>query len=135
MLVAAKRLRWSLYRGGGHAFRLLYGARHAAEPVRILPGHGFVVPLDGVDGGPRWYAWETVDTKNATYLFRPADEVALRKMLAWTALLGAKRMEMIGNPTERADLGFVCRLFHRAGDGHLERWWATVQRTIGHTAM
>ncbi len=112
-------------------FRLLYGLRSRDEPVRILPGHGFVVPIQTKDGVSVWYAWETVDTKNATYLFRPADEVSLGKLLAWTARQGATRMELIGNPAKRAGLGFVCRIFHWAGEDHLERWWAEILNTIG----
>ena len=114
------------------AFRHLYDSRLTSEPVRILPKHGFVVALvTPATTGGTWYAWETVDSKNATYLFRPQGPEAVTGMLAWTAVLGVKRMDMLEDPVQRAALGFMRRVIHRPGETHLKRWWAEVCGVVG----
>lgn len=113
------------------AFKRLYSVRYTGEPVRVLPGHGFVIPIAASDGGKLWYAWETVDGSFATYLFRPQDEESIAKMLDWTRQAGARRMELLGSPELRAQFGFVGRVRHKVKEDGTDTWWTGLAKQIG----
>lgn len=100
--------------------------------VSIAPWRALVIPLRAHDGGPRWYAWETVEDDHATYLFRPRDDDARDRMLAWTQAPGARRGELLRDEALQAELGYVRRVMHRDGGGRpLGTWWPRLCRAVG----
>ncbi len=114
------------------AFRRLFAHRDHTERVSVLPARALVIPLPACDGGPRWYAWETVEDGRATYLFRPADVGTRDRMLTWTQAPGSKRRELLDDKELQAELGFVRSVAHHdEGDEQLGRWWARLCAAIG----
>ncbi len=113
------------------AFHRLFAHRDREERVSILPGRALVVPLPALDGGHRWYAWETMEDDHATYLFRPADPDARDRMLAWTQMPGAKRRDLLDDKNLQAELGYARRVMHHdGGEQQLGRWWAHLCRVL-----
>lgn len=113
------------------ALRRLFSLRDRAATVLVLPGRAAIVPIVARDGGPTWYAWETVADDYATYLFRPADEHAYVRMLDWTADPASTRRELLRSPALQATVGYARKVVHRADDGEaLGSWWIRLQRLL-----
>ncbi len=112
------------------AFRRLFAARDRSERTRILPGRAVLVPLPASDGGPTWFAWETVAEGLATYLFRPATDDAREAMFAWTQA-GELRTDLLGSADLQRQLGFVRRVVHAEGEDANGRWWLDLSVAIG----
>jgi len=114
------------------AFRRLFASRDPAELIRFVSRRSIVVPLPSADGGPRWYAWETVEDGHATYLFRPASQQALDDMLAWTQAPESKRSDLLRPSALQAQLAYVRRVLHHDDDEHrLGRWWSQLCAVVG----
>ncbi len=117
------------------AFRRLFARRTVGERVNLLPGRAVIVPLPATDGGPAWFAWETVTDDHATYLFRPPDDVTRDRMLAWTQDPTSRRRELLDDEPLQSELGYVRRVLHLdEGDDPLGSWWRRLCAATGMVA-
>lgn len=115
----------------GDALRRLFRRRDRGVHVQVLWGRSLLLPFLAQDGGVRWWAWETAEDGNATYLFRPVDEHAFERLKEWTSGL-ARRYELLEGAELRAELGYVTKVIHHNGeDDPLGRWWAALCGRVG----